>query len=118
MHYSLPLTGKKADKVRTIVLHLASHVPMVFVHDDEDDEEFEAREEVILAETDSPEISEESELDDNETKKKIQILMSAIKLLNFKVSLMPRLLNVGELSEDAAQMTIYFTDSLNIHLIV
>ena len=50
--------------------------------------------------------------------KKIQILMSAIKLLNFKVSLMPRLLNVGELSEDAAQMTIYFTDSLNIHLIV
>ena len=42
---------------------------MVFVHDDEDNEEFEAREEVILAETDSPEISEESELDDNETKK-------------------------------------------------
>ena len=69
VHYSLPLTGKKADKVRTIVMHLGSHIPMVFVHDDEDDEEFEARVEVILAETDSPEISEESELDDNETRK-------------------------------------------------
>ena len=42
VHYSLPLTGKKADKVRTIMMHLASHVPMVFFHDDKDNKEFEA----------------------------------------------------------------------------
>ena len=38
-HHNLPLRGKKADRVRSIVLHLAADVLLVLTEDEEDGEE-------------------------------------------------------------------------------
>ena len=38
-HQNLPLRGKKADRVRSIVLHLAADVLLVLAEDEEDGEE-------------------------------------------------------------------------------
>jgi hypothetical protein len=68
-HHNLPLTGKKADKVRTIVMHLAANVLMVFVDDEEEEQETEAPEENI-AEIDSDDSDvdiEDFELDEIDT---------------------------------------------------
>ncbi|CAB4041881.1 Transient receptor potential cation channel subfamily A member 1, partial [Paramuricea clavata] len=69
-HHNLPLTGKNADNVRTIVMHLAAiNVPMVFIDDEEEEQEMEAPEEII-AEIDSDDSDvaiEDFELDEIET---------------------------------------------------
>ena len=38
-HHNLPLRGKKTDRVRSIVLHLAADVLLVLAEDEEDGEE-------------------------------------------------------------------------------
>ena len=60
-HHNLPLRGKKADKVRSIVAHLAADVPLVEVQEDDEEED---EEDVIVGVIDSD--SEDDDHDDDD----------------------------------------------------
>lgn len=65
-HHALPLKGKKADKVRTIITHMSSDVSEIAVeHDDNlSDEDEDDDDEEILGMIDSDEDSDDSDEDD------------------------------------------------------
>ena len=60
-HHNLPLRSKKADKVRSIVAHLAADVPLVEVQEDDAEED---EEDVIVGVIDSD--SEDDDHDDDD----------------------------------------------------
>jgi hypothetical protein len=60
-HFNLPNRGKKADKVRTIAMHIASDVPVITVETDEETDDEHGQEEVLATIANENDISSHSE---------------------------------------------------------